>query len=85
MLLPSNFIPEGSEIIIRKNLIDLAIKYYDTAFYLFRFNAVPESGETKGLLLALDAHSNLVTSSSVTEAYRARTTKIFIFIFFHHR
>ena len=31
---------------------------------------MPESGETKGLLLALDAHSDLVTPSSVTEAYR---------------
>ena len=31
---------------------------------------MPEAGETKGLLLALDGHSDLVTPSSVTEAFR---------------
>ena len=38
--------------------------------HVIRFDPMPETGETKGLLLALDAHSDLVTSSSVTEAYR---------------
>ena len=38
--------------------------------YIYRFDPMPEAGETKGLLLALDGHSDLVTPSSVTEAFR---------------
>ena len=44
--------------------------YFEKLNYWYRFDSTPESGETKGLLLILDAHSDLVTSSSVTEAYR---------------
>ena len=44
--------------------------YFVMLNYSSRFDSTPESGETKGLLLILDAHSDLVTSSSVTEAYR---------------
>ena len=37
---------------------------------MLRFDPVPESGESKGLLLVLDAHSDLVTASTVTDEFQ---------------
>ena len=41
---------------------------------------MPEAGETKGLLLALDGHSDLVTPSSVTEAFQVFDICCYFFI-----
>ena len=38
----------------------------------FRFDPAPESGESKGLLLVLDAHSDLVTASTVTDEFQEK-------------
>ena len=35
-----------------------------------RFNPVPEAGESKGLDLVLDAHTDLITASSVTKPFQ---------------
>ena len=39
---------------------------------MFRFEPAPESGESKGLLLVLDAHSDLVTASTVTDEFQEK-------------
>ena len=36
----------------------------------FRFDPVPEAGKFRGLDLLLDAHTDLVTASSVTEPFQ---------------
>ena len=38
---------------------------------LYRFDTVPEAGKSKGLVLVLDAHSDLVTSSSIPDYFQA--------------
>ena len=38
---------------------------------LYRFDPVPEAGKSKGLVLVLDAHSDLVTSSSIPDYFQA--------------
>ena len=38
--------------------------------YLLRFDPIPEAGESRGLDLILDAHTDLVTASSVTKPFQ---------------
>ena len=37
---------------------------------MFRFDPAPESGESKGLLLVLDGHNDLVASSTVQDNFQ---------------
>ena len=39
-------------------------------FILYRFDPAPEAGKSRGLDLVLDAHTDLVTASSVTEPFQ---------------
>lgn len=41
--------------------------------YLFRFNILSEVGQNRGLDLILDAHTNLVTKSSVIDSFQVKT------------
>ena len=47
-------------------------------FYYFRFDTAPEAGKSWGLDLVLDAHTDLVTASSVTEPFQVIISDHFI-------
>ena len=53
----------------------------------FRFETAPEAGKSRGLDLVLDAHTDLVTASSVTEPFQVIISSPylkahFIFVYF---
>ena len=39
-------------------------------FYSLRHDSKPQAGKSKGLVLALDAHSDLVTASSIPNDFQ---------------
>ena len=41
--------------------------------FTFRFNALPEVGQNRGLDLILDAHTNLVMKSSVVNSFQVKS------------
>ena len=43
--------------------------------FTFRFNALPEVGQNRGLDLILDAHTNLVMKSSVVNSFQVIITQ----------
>ena len=46
---------------------------YFTNYYL-RFDSAPEAGDSRGLDLILDAHTDLITASSVTKPFQVITS-----------
>ena len=45
-------------------------------YILLRYNRKPQAGKSKGLLLVLDAHSDLVTASSVPNDFQVNNAII---------
>ena len=62
-----NFSQLGARLVVH-----LCNDVYMYTCLMFRFDPVPESGESKGLMLVLDAHSDLVTASTVTDEFQAK-------------
>ena len=61
-------------------LLIIAIKSNDKpkiAFYHHGFDPAPEAGKSRGLDLILDAHTDLVTASSVTEPFQVLSVEKF--------
>ena len=46
---------------------------------VYRFDPLPEAGKSKGLVLVLDAHSDLVTSSSIPDYFQATISFFFLY------
>ena len=44
----------------------------------FRFDPTPVSGQSKGLLLVLDGHNDLVTASSVQDYFQVQISYVLI-------
>ena len=45
--------------------------------FINRYDAVPQSGQSKGLVLVLDAHSDLVTGSSISNDFQVNKKLLF--------
>ena len=50
--------------------------------FSFRFDPSPEAGKSRGLDLILDAHTDLVTASSVTEPFQV--WKLISYVLINH-
>ena len=48
-----------------------------TTFQL-RFDSAPEAGDSRGLDLILDAHTDLITASSVTKPFQVMTNRLYV-------
>ena len=75
-------LPEWWDTLLNYKFIQMILLMIQILAYLTkcypRFDSAPEAGESRGLDLILDAHTDLITASSVTKPFQVMTNRLYI-------